>query len=168
METRFQEFLQQKIEGSDWKDRRRRRDEWLRALNRLLDQIQEFLREADPEGLLETIPYEVERVEERLGVYDAPALKIRIGTESAKVLPEGRYATGPLLLKHLLLIPENARRWGDLSGGRVDITNGERRYMLLRSIVDDQDRWYAVTYQKIIPTPFDSNGLQAILLDLLQ
>ncbi len=60
MQTSFQEFLRQKIEGSDWKDRSRRRTEWLNALNCLLGQIQEFLREADPEELLEIIRYEVE------------------------------------------------------------------------------------------------------------
>jgi len=38
--------------------------------------------------------------------------------------------------------PGNAQRWGDLSGGRVDITNGERRHLLLRSIEDGQDHWY--------------------------
>lgn len=168
MQTSFQEFLRQKIEGSDWKDRSRRRSEWLNALNRLLDQIRESLREADPEGLLETIPYEVERVEERLGVYDAPALKIRIGTDSVDVVPEGRHATVPLLLQHLLLDPRNAQRWGNLSGGRVDITNGERRYLLLRSIVDGQDHWYATVSNQIGLTPFDSICLQAILRDLLK
>jgi hypothetical protein len=168
LQTSFQEFLHQKIEGTDWKDRSRRRVEWLNALERLLDQIQEFLREADPEGLLETVPYEVQRVESRLGVYDAPALKVRIGTDSVDVVPEGRHATGPLLLQHLLLLPGNAQRWGDLSGGRVDITNGERRYLLLRSIVGDQDHWYATMSNKIDLTPFNSICLQAVLRDLLK
>jgi hypothetical protein len=167
MQTSFQEFLQQKIEGSDWKGRSRRRAEWLNALNRLLGQIQEFLREADPEGLLETIPYEVERVEQRLGVYDAPALKMRIGTDSVDVVPMGRHETGPLLLKHYRLLPGN-ERWGDLSGGRVDITNGERRYLLLRSIVDDQEHWYATRSDKMELKAFDSNCLQDILRDLLE
>src|SRR5271170_4929071 len=109
MQTSFQEFLRQKIEGSDWKDRSQRRCEWLNALNRLLDQIRESLREADPEGLLETVPYEVQRVEERLGVYDSPALKMRIGTDSVDVVPMGRYETGPLLLRHYRLLPGNAQ-----------------------------------------------------------
>lgn len=44
MQTSFQEFLRQKVEGSDWRDRKRLRTEWLGALNRLLDQIREWLR----------------------------------------------------------------------------------------------------------------------------
>lgn len=78
MQTSFQEFLRQKVEGSDWRDRKRLRSEWLDALNRLLDQIRDWLRESDPEGVLELVPYKVERVEERLGVYGAPALQIRL------------------------------------------------------------------------------------------
>jgi hypothetical protein len=39
MQTSFQEFLRQKVEGSDWKDHKGLRTEWLGALNRLLDQI---------------------------------------------------------------------------------------------------------------------------------
>jgi hypothetical protein len=92
MQTSFQEFLRQKVEGSDWRDRKRLRDEWLGALNRLLDQIRDWLRESDPKGVLELITYEVERVEGRLGVYDAPALKIRLNTDAAEVLPMGRFA----------------------------------------------------------------------------
>jgi hypothetical protein len=86
MQTSFQEFLRQKVEGSDWKDRSRIRGEWLGALNRLLDQIRDWLKESDPENVLELITYEVERVEGRLGVYDAPALKIRLNTDAAEVL----------------------------------------------------------------------------------
>ncbi len=83
-------------------------------------------------------------------------------------MPVGRYANGPLELKNLQMIPGNERRWGDLSGGRVDVTNGERRYVLLRSIEDGQDRWYALAGNQIVPKPFDSNCLQAILEDLLK
>jgi hypothetical protein len=79
------------------------------------------------------VTYEVQRVEERLGVYDAPALKIRLNTEYAEVLPMGRFMPLPSHLQSMLSIEDNRRVWGDLSGGRVDITNGERRHPLLRS-----------------------------------
>jgi hypothetical protein len=167
MQTSFQEFLRQKVEGSDWKDRSRIRGEWLCALNRLLDRIRDWLRESDPEGVLELITYEVERVEERLGVYDAPALQIRLNTDSADVLPMGRFAMRPLSLQSLLLqnmpsIPVNQEG----HEGRVDITDGERRYVLLRSIVDGQDRWYALRRMDQA-VPFDRTCLEAILKDLL-
>lgn len=169
MQTSFQEFLRQKVEGSDWRDRKRLRTEWLGALNRLLDQIREWLRESDPEGLLEPVAYDVQCVEPRLGVYDAPAMKIRLNTEYAEVLPIGRFTTHPITLQNLLFIPGNRQRWGDLSGGRVDVTNGERRHLLLRSADDGQERWYAlIAGQAAIPIPFDRVCLERILEDLLK
>lgn len=99
MLTSFQEFLRQKVDISALKDRNRSRMEWLGALNRLFEQVREWLREADPDELLEIVPYEVERAEKRLGIYDAPALKIRLGTNSVDILPMGRYAVGPLSLE---------------------------------------------------------------------
>ena len=168
METSFQEFLRQKTEGSDWKDRGQRRREWLDALNRLFDQIRAWIREVDPEGLLELVSYEVERVEDRLGVYDAPAMKIRLDLDFVDIRPVGRFAIGTLLLRQLQALAANAQRCGDLSGGRVDMTNGERRYILLRSITDGQDCWYALAGDVGgVPTPFDANCLQAILRNLL-
>jgi hypothetical protein len=167
MTTRFQEFLRQRSEGSDLKERTRRRREWLGALKGLLDTVRDWLREAEQEDLLEIVPYEVERVEERLGIYDAPALRIRSGTDSIDVLPVGRSAIGPVPVKHWQSTPGHDQKWGDLSGGRVDITNGERKYLLLRSTEAGQDAWYAVGDPGMAPIPFDRDRLEAILEDLL-
>ena len=99
-------------------------------------------------------------------VYNGPALKIRLGINSIDVLPVGRYAIGPLSLELLKGIPGNAQRWGDLSGGRVDITNGERRHLLLRSIEDGQDHWYTVG-EPLSPAAFDRKRLEEIVQNLL-
>ncbi|MGC8644362.1 MAG: hypothetical protein ACP5XB_31250 [Isosphaeraceae bacterium] len=165
--TSFQVFLRQKVDISALKDRYRSRGEWLGAINRLLDRGRGWLREADPDDLLEIVPYEVERVEKRLGIYDAPALKIRLGTSSVDVLPVGRYSVGLLSLDLLKGVPGNAQRWGDLFSGRVDITNGERRHILLRSIEDGQDRWYAVG-DSPSPALLDRGRLEEILQELQQ
>jgi hypothetical protein len=167
MSTRFQEFLREKAKGSELGSRNRSRAEWLGALNRLFEQVRDWLRQSDPDDLLEILPYEVERVEERLGIYDAPALKIRLGTDSVDILPVGRHVAKPLAIQHLQAIAGNERRWGDLSGGRVDVTDGERRYQLLRSIEDGEDRWYAWSDKPPL-TPLDRDCLEAILQDLLR
>jgi len=167
MATKFQEFLRKKTEGSAWKERKARRVEWLGALNRLFAQIRGFLREADPESLIEIVDYEVERVEERLGVYDAPALKIRLGTASADVIPVGLSSRKPLSLENLLGVPGSNSRWGDLAGGRVDFTDGERKHILFRSIQNGQDQWYVMMAEKAGLTPFDRQSLEEILQDLL-
>lgn len=51
----LREFLKAKADEYGVRDRHRLRDEWLASLNQLLDQLQEWLREADPEGLLDII-----------------------------------------------------------------------------------------------------------------
>lgn len=169
MSTSFQEFLRQRVEGSDWRDRARHRAEWLGAIRHLLQQIEAWLQVSDPEGFLERVTYDVQCVEPRLGIYDTPAMKIRLNTEHAEILPIGRFTTHPIALQNLLFIPGNRGRWGNLSGGRVDVTNGERRHHLLRSTDDGQDRWYAlIAGQAAIPVPFDSNCLERILEDLLK
>jgi hypothetical protein len=167
MHTSFQEFLRKKTEGSAWRERKERRAEWLGALDRLFAQFRIFLREADPEGLIEIVDYEVERVEERLGVYDAPALKIRLNTASADVIPTGLNVRRPLSLENLLGVPGNVSRWGDLAGGRVDVTDGERKHMLFRSVQDGQDHWYVMMAEKAGLAPFDRRSLEEILQDLL-
>lgn len=168
MATSFQEFLQKKLEGTDWRERGRRRQEWLGALDRLLNRIQVDLRESDPERLLEVVPYLVVRAEEKLGVYDAPALKIHLGTATVDVLPIARYGSVPFALRDLQAISGNERRWGGLSGGRVDITDGERRVMLFRDIEGEPERWYAVPGDRLIPESFDRDRLEAVLQDLLR
>ena len=100
-----------------------------------------------------------------VGLYNRPA-KIRLGINSVDVLPVGRYSVGPLSLELLKAIPGNAQRWGDFSGGRVDITNGERRHLLLRGIEDGQDHWYTVG-EPLSPAAFDRKRLEEILQDLL-
>jgi hypothetical protein len=79
----------------------------------------------------------------------------------------GRFAQRPVSLQNLLFIQGNQQRWGNLSGGRVDITNGERRHLLLRSTDDGQDRWYALMMDQAAPKPFDRACLEEILEDLL-
>jgi hypothetical protein len=115
------------------------------------------------------VTYEVQRVEERLGVYDVPALEVRLNTDSADVLPSGRFTPLPSHIQSMLSVPENRRIWGELSGGRVDITNGERRHLLLRSIVAGQDRWYALKpTHNAAPALLDRTCLEEILEDLLK
>jgi len=138
--------------------------EWLAALRRLLEQIQNWLHAADPEGLLEVEPYEVQRAESRLGIYDAPALKIRLNADEVAVLPIGRYAIGPLPAEMYKALQGVAGTDGP-AGGRVDITDGERRYMLFRAIKSDPERWFAVDDLSKVNL-FDQARLEAILQDL--
>lgn len=63
----FRDFLKAKADELGVRDRHRRRGDWLGAIHRLLDQIRDWLRESDPEGVLDIEPYEVSRTEQDLG-----------------------------------------------------------------------------------------------------
>lgn len=130
----------------------------------LLHDIENWLRAADTEHVLEIMPYDVERVEDRLGVYDAPALKIRLGTDEVDVVPVGRYAIGPLPAPAIKSLREVEGTDSPVAG-RVDITNGERKYLLLRVISSGQPRWYAVNERSQVVL-FERAQLETILQDL--
>ncbi len=164
MSTGFQEFLRQKADGSGVRERNRNRGEWLSALNALFEQIRDWLRAADPDDLIESVPYEVQRVEGHLGIYDAPALKIRLGAEEVDVVPVGRYAIGPWTAQSMKSLLGIEGTDGPVAG-RVDITNGERKYLLLRDASTGKDRWYAVDeYSRA--ALLDQARLEKLLQDL--
>ena len=50
--------------------------------------------------------------------------------------------------------------------GRVDITDGIRKYMLYRTLKDGQETWYAVD-ERFQAAPLDRSRFEAILQDLL-
>ena len=164
MTTSFQDFLRQKAAGTDIRERNRNRGEWLMALQKLLAQIEDWLRAADTESLLEIVRYDVERVEDRLGIYDAPALKIRLGTDEIDVVPVGRFAIGPLPAQAFKTLPAVDGTDGP-AAGRVDITNGERKYLLLRDVSRGKQDWYAVK-ERSQAVLFDQALLETILQDL--
>jgi hypothetical protein len=123
MGVSFQDFLRQKSAGTNIQERNRTRTEWLKALRGLLERIEDWLRVADTENLLEIIPHKVQRSEERMGLYDAPALKIRLATDEIDIVPVGRYAIGPLpaqAIKSLI----GVKGTDGPTAGRVDVTAG--------------------------------------------
>ena len=134
------------------------------AIEKLLEQIKEWLRAADTEHLLEIMRYDVERIEDKLGLYNASALKIRLGSEEVKVVPVGRYAIGPLSFQTFQSMLGVEGTNGP-AAGRVDITNGERKYLLLRDLSCGNERWFAVD-ERSKAVLLDQAHLETILQDL--
>jgi hypothetical protein len=129
----FAEFLRKKGAEFHVRDRHVRRTEWLGALNQLFDQIRGWLRESDPDGLLDFVPYEVSRTEPVLGTYDAPALKIQLGPAEAHLKPMGREVPS-------YTFRGTSGAAGDFAG-RVALTDGLREYWLYREKHPEGDRW---------------------------
>jgi hypothetical protein len=154
----FREFLKTKADEFGIRDRHRRRGEWLAAINRLFDQIRDWLHQSDPEGLLDIEPFEVARTEHDLGSYDAPALKIQLGAGEVSVLP----------MEHEVPIMaiRGASGTSTQFAGRVDITDGFRKYNLYRKVRDGKDVWQ-IRDDRNRFTYLDADSFVRILQELL-
>jgi len=153
----FQEFLRKKAEELGQDSLRQRKNEWVAAVERLMDTIRGWLYEADPDGTLLVNVEKRERGEPGLGRYVVPSLRIELGENVVHVLPTARNVMG------LVAAPGESEQRAQ---GRVDITDGGERYILYRTFKDGQESWYALD-ESFKAAPFDRKRLEAILLDLL-
>ncbi len=153
----FQEFLEKQAQQSRHTERRERREEWIAAVDRLVKQLRAWLAESDPAGVLDVVPIEIERAEPDLGIYRIPGLKISLGESAVQVVPVGRNVVGTVGTQG-----DVARR----AEGRVDITDGIRRYICYRTLIDGQETWYALD-ERFQAAPLDKARVEGILQDLL-
>jgi hypothetical protein len=154
--TSFQEFLHKKAEEQDQPSRRERRDEWIEAVGRLIRQIDAWLDEADPEGILDRIDVPFDKAEVGLGAYTIHGLKIGVGDLTVRVIPVARNVVG------------SSRILGDGAqlAGRVDISDGIKKYVLWRVIKDGAESW-EVLDERFGAAPLDRARMESILQDLL-
>ena len=116
--------------------RRKARQEWIAAVDRLLKQVpRDWVADADASGVLELEPLQVEKQEQGLGAYRIAGLGINFGERSVKVVPVGR-----TVLAHLGPHAESGHQNAE---GRVDITNGFPKYSLYRKLTDTAEQWLA-------------------------
>ena len=87
--------------------------EWLEALERLYNQLEQWALEADGGLRLLRVDRPVgEYVEPRLGVYDIRILRLRLGSRSVRVTPLARYVIAAIrpLQKELTQRPDGMSR----------------------------------------------------------
>jgi hypothetical protein len=153
----LREFLQ-KNAPRDEIQRRRAREEWAEAVDKLLTQIRTWLNDAGGAELLDLEALELHRREQGLGSYRVSGLAIHFGERTVKVLPVGRTVLanlGPFSeIGH-----ENAE-------GRVDISNEAYKYYLYRKLTDNDEQWLVQDERSSI-RPFNREQFEAILQDLL-
>jgi hypothetical protein len=140
-------------------ERAKNREEWVAAVERLIRQIEGWLREADPEKVLEVERTAVELGERQLGRYTAPGLTITLGSERAQVRPGTRYGMGPM--------SDDGLTRGR-SQGRVDLTDGVQTYRLYRYVEPGEEWWVIVDDEHYIPKRFDRPAFEAALVSLLK
>lgn len=155
METKtLKEFLQEEAQKHDQRLRRERRDEWVAAVERLLDQCNVWLQVADEAKVLEIESQHVDKLEEGLGNYRVPSLKITLGGTAIRIVPVGRNTVGRFGLG---LQPE----------GRVDIAGGASKFIIYRTFQEGQEHWYALDTHHWEPLLFDKERFEAIIQGML-
>jgi hypothetical protein len=135
MSTTFTEFLRQQAEKHQAEADAGKAiiDEWRGGLKRLYDQIRAWLKESDPQGLIQIEEGQTEIREPGLGRYHVPRLDLRAFGKWIGIIPKARRTVGTATPPQKSA-PERAE-------GRVDITDELRRYVLYRFREGDHDVW---------------------------
>src|SRR5579885_289108 len=148
----FRDFLEEKAREGNEVTRRQQRQEWVDAVNRLVSQLSQWLTEADPKGVLEVERVEFRKAEEEIGSYQVPGLDIRLGcTAGVRIMPVGRNVVGSVAFRGAVGMPAE---------GRVDLTDGFRKYTLYRPL-EGGERWHVVDDRYNI-APLDQARFEAI------
>jgi len=156
--TSFRELLHQKgQEGDREKHRKERREEWIGAVRRLITQLCDWLQEADSDGILDIFSTEVEKLEQELGSYEVPRLVVRLGDANLQIVPVARNVVGSVEPRGAAALRAE---------GRVDVTDGVRKYILYRTLQDGKERWYALD-ENFDPAALDQDRFMSIMEDLL-
>jgi hypothetical protein len=168
MSTTFQEFLHKKAQTHQAEVNAAKSvvDEWWTSIERLFAQIRQWMKQSDPDGLIE-IKEGVEEIREPgLGVYRAPRLDLRAFGKWIGVIPKARRTVGRAKPPQKSA-PERAE-------GRVDITDELRRYVLYRFKQDGRDVWLIDGLETgregaaSEPAPLDQEAFEKAMMSYLQ
>jgi hypothetical protein len=133
------EFLKEKADEirAAKPERDRLVSDWTAAVECLLGQIEQWLRESDPEGLIRCQRVGHSFNDEGMGPYTVPGLKLELDGQVVGVVPVARRVVASVVLPG-----ESQPRRAE---GRVDLTRyGDTHYILYRFRDAGGDRWYVV------------------------
>jgi hypothetical protein len=158
----LQEFLSDRaeIERGKADEKKAVQSEWISAVRRLIQQIREWLRDADRENLLKIDEEYRELREENVGVYAAPVLIVRLEAREVSVLPIARMVVGPYLSNGIVKV--------NRCFGRVDLTDGANKFMLFRTQKDPSDEWVSVDDDGYRIAKFDRQAFEQAMQSLLR
>lgn len=134
--------------------------EWIRAIRRLIQQIQAWLTDSDPEHVLQVREYHTEIREIGVGVYVAPGLAIRLEAREVQLIPIARNVVGPHLSNGLIHVKR--------AFGRVDLIGGGQKYLLYRSQTDPNDEWVIVEDDGFVVRKLDRPAFEEAMQSLLE
>jgi hypothetical protein len=144
---------------AEFEGQRARKEEWLAAIGRLLEQLRGWLREADKDGVLRIDPEVYDIGEEALGWYEAPGLTVYLGSRQVKIKPVGRATTGRRI---------DGASDGLVAEGRVDLRAGAIWYMLFRSLAEGGESWHLVAPESFKAIPLTRESFDEAMARLFE
>ncbi|HEV3257147.1 MAG TPA: hypothetical protein VG013_09730 [Gemmataceae bacterium] len=161
MTTAFRDFLREQAEKhkAEVEAGKATVEEWRAAIERLFEQIRAWLRESDPEGVIEIEEGKQDITEPGLGRYRVPRLDMRVFGKWIGIIPKARKTVGTAHPPQKA-VPQRA-------AGRVDITDELRRYILYRSQEDGRDVWFIDDLQSE-QKPLDQATFERALMSYLR
>lgn len=160
--TTLAEFLEKQAtqERAEAPERERKRAEWLAAVERLLQQMETWLREADKEKILHIERTSVERSEAGLGIYAAPAMVIQLGTRRLEIVTGGLNTFGS--------VNRSDNRQPARVQGSVDIIEGGTKDTIYRLPGAGDPEWFLVDRSDYLARPLDRAEFERIMLRRLR
>ena len=134
-------------------------EEWHAAIERLFDQLRAWLKESDPEGVIEIEQGHQDVTEPGLGRYRVPRLNLRAFGKWIGIIPKARRTVGTATPPQKSA-PQRA-------AGRVDITDELRRYVLYRFQEDGGDVWLIDDLESGAK-PLDQEAFERALMSYLR
>ena len=158
----LQEFLKQRadLERQATPQKLEIQREWCTAVERLINQVCQWLADADKEKILEVRDEWHQRRESGVGVYNVLGLVVRLEAQEVHIVPVARNVVGPVASTGTIHVAR--------SFGRVDMTNGAEKYMLFRTKVAPSDEWVIINEDGFALQPFDQKSFDAAMQSLLQ
>ncbi len=153
-------FLEEHAQGQDDQARRRNElEEWKRAVNSLIGRFEGWLLAADPKNTLSIDRIPITIRERRLGTYDVEGLRVRFGVREFRVEPVARHALGSVAGDEL---------GKTIRDGWVNMSSGDKGYVLYRSKRDDGDEWVIADDRTYEPRKLEESTFESAVLNLLK
>jgi hypothetical protein len=160
MATSLRELLKQKAAtyAAETEKNKEVIDEWCEAVDKLYERLREWLRAADPEGIINAEPSQIEVSEPGLGRYQISRLNLRAFGKWVGLIPKAR--------KTIKKANPRQDRAPEQATGRVDITDEIRRYVLYRFPSHEaDDSWFIEdTATNSAPQPLTPERFESALL----
>ncbi len=138
----------------------RKRDEWVGSVNRLTARMKDWIGEADPGRVLVLRDRIFSVREEEIGAYEVLGLSIGLGPREVRVEPVARNVAGPQSATGVIHVSR--------AYGRVDMTDGLRKFMIFRLEREPEDRWSIIEQDSYEMRPFDQPSFEAAVQSLLE